>query len=130
LLTAVGRAYLAFCPAEERNRILHRLRDSNKPEDGLARDLKRLDKILAETRARGYGIRDPIFVGGFYGRPPHADGLAAIAVPLLDRTHVHGSINILWISAAFSVEDFAARHLADLRHAAQEIVSSLHSAAK
>jgi IclR family transcriptional regulator, mhp operon transcriptional activator len=130
LLTAVGRAYLAFCPAEERSRILQRLRNSNKPEDRLARDPKRLDKILAETRARGYGIRDPIFVGGFYGRPPHGDGLAAIAVPLLDRTHVHGSINILWISAAFSVEEFAARYLADLQHAALEIISSFQRAAK
>jgi IclR family transcriptional regulator, mhp operon transcriptional activator len=129
LLTAVGRAYLAFCPGEERDRILRRLRNSDKPEDRLAHDPKRLDKILAETRARGYGTRDPIYVGGFYGRPPHGDGLAAIAVPLLDRTRVHGSINILWISAAFSVEDFASRHLADLQAAAHEIVSALQTTA-
>ena len=32
---------------------------SDKPEDQLARDPKRLDRILAETRARGYGTRDP-----------------------------------------------------------------------
>jgi IclR family mhp operon transcriptional activator len=130
LLTAVGRAYLASCPAEERGRILQRLRKSDKPEDRLARDPKRLDKILAETRARGYGTRDPIYVGGFYGRPPHGDGLASIAVPLLDRPRVHGSINILWISAAFAVEDFASRHLADLQAAAHEIVSALQKTAR
>jgi IclR family mhp operon transcriptional activator len=125
LLTGVGRAYLAFCPEQEREGILQRLRNSDKPEDRLARDRRRLDKILAETRARGYGTRDPVFVGGFYGGPPVDDGFAAIAVPLLDRTRVHGSINILWIKAAFTVEDFALRHLADLQAAAREIVGSL-----
>jgi IclR family mhp operon transcriptional activator len=127
LLTAPGRAYLAHCPAEERDRILQRLRNSDKLEDRLARDPKRFDKILAETRARGYAVRDPIYFGGFYGHPAHRDGLAAIAVPLVDRSRVHGSIAILWISAAFTVEDFAARHLADLKAAAHEIVDSLRS---
>jgi IclR family mhp operon transcriptional activator len=130
LLTGMGRAYLAFCPERERNDILQLLRNSDKPEDRLARDPKRLDKILAETRARGYGTRSPIFIGGNYGRPPFDDGLAAIAVPLLDRTRVHGSINILWVKPAFTTEEFADRHLADLQAAAAEIVHSLRSGAK
>jgi NAD(P)-dependent dehydrogenase (short-subunit alcohol dehydrogenase family) len=54
------------------------------------------------------------------------DGLAAIAVPLLDRKRVHASVNILWTRTAFTVEEFAARHLSDLQSAAAEIVSSLH----
>jgi len=125
LLTAVGRAYLAFCPDKERERILQRLRKSNKPADRLAHEPKRLEKILAETRQRGYGTRDPIFTGGFYGSTPIDDGLAGIAVPLLDRTRAHGSINLLWIRTAFTVQEFAARHLADLQGAAAEIVDSL-----
>jgi IclR family mhp operon transcriptional activator len=126
----VGRAYLAFCPEQERNDILQLLRSSDKPKDRLARDPKRLDRILAETRARGYGTRDPIFTGGNFGIPPFDDGLAAIAVPLLDRTRVHGSINILWVKAAFTIEEFANRHLADLQAAAAEIVDSLRAGAK
>jgi IclR family transcriptional regulator, mhp operon transcriptional activator len=125
LLTAVGRAYLAFCPNKEREAILRRLRKTNKPDDRLAHDPKRLDKILAETRQRGYGTRDPIFKGGIYGGTPIDDGLAAIAVPLLDRTSVHGSINLLWIGTAFAVEEFATRHLVDLQAAAAEIVDTL-----
>jgi IclR family mhp operon transcriptional activator len=62
--------------------------------------------------------------------PPFDDGLAAIAVPLLDCTRVHGSINILWIKTAFTIEEFADRHLADLRAAAAEIVRSLRAGAK
>ena len=106
------------------------MRNSDKPDDWLACDSNRLDKILAETRARGYGTRDPVFTGGNYGRLPIDDGLAAIAVPLLDRTRVYGSINILWIRTAFTVEEFADRHLADLQAAAAEIVSSLRSGAR
>jgi IclR family mhp operon transcriptional activator len=124
----VGRAYLAFCPDGEREGILQRLRKSEKPEDQLARDPKRFDRILAETRARGYATRDPSFVGGNYGAPPFDDGLAAIVVPLLDRTHVHGSINILFVKTAFTVDQFAALHLVDLQAAAHEIVRSLQTA--
>jgi len=127
LLSAVGRVYLAFCSDQEREAILKRLRKSDKPEDRLARDPKRLDKILAETHHRGYGTRDSAFGGGAYGNPPVDDGLAVVAVPLLDRTRVHGSVNILWIKTAFTTEQFANRHLADLRAAAAEIVSSLRS---
>jgi IclR family mhp operon transcriptional activator len=126
LLTGVGRAYLAFCPEQERESILQRLRKSEKPDDRLARDPKRLEQIFAEVRERAYATRDPIFRGGHYGQPPFDDGLAAIAVPLLDRKRVHASVNILWTRSAFTVEEFAARHLSDLQSAAAEIVSSLH----
>jgi IclR family transcriptional regulator, mhp operon transcriptional activator len=125
LLTGVGRAYLAFCPEQERQEILGRLRKSDDPADRLARDPKRFDRILADTRARGYGVRDATFTGGNYGATPRDDGLAAIAVPLLDRARVYGSINILWLKNAFTVEEFAASHLADLQAAAGEIVSTL-----
>jgi IclR family transcriptional regulator, mhp operon transcriptional activator len=128
LLSAVGRAYLAYCPDKERQEILYRLRKSEKPVDWLAHEPKRLEKILAETRQRGYGIRDPGFVGGFYGTAPQDDGLAAIALPLLDRNRVHGAINILWVKTAYTIEEFAGRHLADLQSAAEEIVGSLHAA--
>ncbi|MPZ39463.1 MAG: helix-turn-helix domain-containing protein [Rhizobiales bacterium] len=130
LLTGVGRAYLAFCPDKERETILQRLRKSDKPEDRLARDPKRLERIFAETREKGYGTRDRIFVGGTYGSPPLNDGLAAIAVPLLDRGRVHGSINILWIKTAFTIEEFASRHLSDLQMAAREIVMTLRTSKK
>jgi IclR family mhp operon transcriptional activator len=130
LLSGMGRAYLAFCPEQERNDILQLLRNSDKPDDQLARDPKRFDRILAETRARGYGTRDASFTGGHYGGPPFDDGLAAIAVPLLDRARVHGSINILWVKSAFTTDQFADRHLADLQEAAAEIVGSLRSGAR
>jgi IclR family mhp operon transcriptional activator len=127
LLTGVGRAYLAFCPAGERERILERLRRSEKPEDRLAHDPRRLELILAETRARGFGVRDPSFVGGPYGTPPFDDGLAGMAIPLQAGRRLYGSINILWIKTAFTIEEFAAWHLADLQAAGREIVTALRT---
>jgi IclR family mhp operon transcriptional activator len=127
LMTAVGRAYLAWCPEKERERILERLRKSDKPWDRLARDPKRLDKILSDTRRRGYATRDPGFVGATYDNPSYDDGLAAIAVALSDGTRAYGSINMLWIRTVFTVEEFASRYLADLQGAAHEIVTSLQS---
>ena len=57
-------------------------------------------------------------------RAVHA--LAAIAVPILDGRRVHGALNLLWTRQAFTVEEFAARHLADLHAAVDEIVNSLN----
>ena len=125
LLSGVGRAYLAHCPDKEKETILRRLRTSEKPADRLANEPKRFDRILVETRQRGYALRDPAFIGGFYGTAPQDDGLAAIALPLVDGHRVHGAINILWVKTAYTVEDFAGRHLTDLQTAARDIVSSL-----
>src|SRR4029077_11751163 len=130
LMTGHGRAYLASCPAKEREAILRRLRKSKHPQDRLAHDPKSLDKVLSEVRQRGYATRDPSFTGGTYDGPAwFDDGLAAIAVALADRTRAYGSINILWIKTAFSVGQMADKHLADLQEAAREIVSSLRSPA-
>jgi IclR family transcriptional regulator, mhp operon transcriptional activator len=128
LLTGLGRVYLANCPASERERILARLRKTGRPEDRLAHDPKRFEQILAETRARGFGVRDPGFGGGPYGAPPFDDGLAGMAVALRDGKRVYGAVNILWIRTAFTIEQFAAMHLRDLQAAANEIVASVRTA--
>jgi IclR family mhp operon transcriptional activator len=116
-LSAVGRAYLAFCPDKERDRILALLRKSELPEDRLARDPKRLERILTETRGGAYGRQAP-------------DGLAGIAVPLLDRGRVHGVVNIIWAKAARTIDDMVRDHLIDLQNAAAEIVQSLRDQAR
>ena len=125
LWSAVGTAYLAYCPAKERQRVIDLLRKSNRPEDRLAREPARLNATLDEVRARGYGIRNSLHTGGYYGGPPHSDGLFSISVPLRDGSRALGAINMLWLKNAFSIEAFAARHLGELQNAAAEIVSSV-----
>jgi IclR family mhp operon transcriptional activator len=126
LLSAVGRAYLAFCPERERDKILALLRKSDLPENRLARDEKRVRFVLKETQMKGYGTRDPAFGGGAYRRQA-PDGLTGIAVPLLDQKRVHGVINIIWPKAARTLDDMVHDHLADLQKAASEIVISLRT---
>jgi len=129
ILSAVGRVYLAYCPDSEREKILALLRKSELPENRFARDERRVRQILKETCAKGYGTRDPAFGGGAYRRQA-PDGLAGIAVPLLDEKRVHGVINIIWPKAARTVEDMVQDHLGDLRDAAAEIVVSLREQLK
>jgi IclR family transcriptional regulator, mhp operon transcriptional activator len=125
LLSAVGRVYLAHCPEREREQLLRRLRRSDKPEDLLAKDPRELNKILSETRTRGYGVRVPGFIATPQGTVFRDAGLSAIAVPLMDGKRILGSINILWISTAAPVEEFVRHHLSDLQSAAEEIVASV-----
>ncbi|NOJ41011.1 helix-turn-helix domain-containing protein [Bradyrhizobium australiense] len=124
LLSAVGRAYLAYCPESERKKVIALLRKSDRPENWLAKDPARLDAILSETKKRGYGLRDQTFAGGAYGTQS-PDGLAGIAVPLLDRGRVHGVINIIWPKPARTVEEIVTQCLPSLQAAAAEIVNSL-----
>lgn len=130
LMTAVGRAYLAWCPQKEQEATLRILRKSSNPEDWLARDPKKLERIFGEVRHRGYATRDSTYVAGRYGETSADDGAAAIAVALFDGRRVHGAINVRWIRTAFTVEDFTARYLGDLQDAAREIVRSIPRSAR
>jgi len=54
--SAAGRAYLAYCAAPQREALIELLARSPLPEDRLARNRQEVERILAETRAQGYGI--------------------------------------------------------------------------
>ena len=130
LLTGVGRAYLAFCPTTERERISRSYGGQTSQRTCLPVTQLGLRKFSQRQGKRGFGVRDPGFVGGPYGTPPIDDGLAGIAIPLQNGRRVYGSINILWIKTAFTIDQFAARHLEDLRAAAREIVTTLKATSK
>ena len=122
LLSAPGRAYLAWCPERERASILRQL----DAEAGMGRELlnrpAELERVLADTRARGYAIRD-LGWGGDYrrSRQEFDDGLGAIAVPILRRSKVLGCVNIVWIARLFTADQIAKVHAVKLQDAAQKI---------
>jgi IclR family mhp operon transcriptional activator len=91
LNTAVGRAYLAFCPRTERDEIIRQIRNTRRTQE-----LTNLPRILNETRERGYAERDSKFTGSTDRYPFLADRLYAIAVPILAQGQVLGCINLLW----------------------------------
>ena len=54
LTSAAGRAYLAWCPAEQRETLVDILSRSAREEDKLARNPGELARILNEIRSQSY----------------------------------------------------------------------------
>lgn len=122
LRSASGRAYLAYCPARERQAVLRRLREREIPGHELAHDPAAIRQIIEATRRRGYSVRALDF-GGDYARTRDEvdDGRNSIAMPLLADGQVLGCVNLTWRLAIMTVRQIADRHLADLRDAVTEI---------
>ena len=85
VLSAVRRAYLALCPEEEKQSLLICCLDLATTESARFGNWQAQSNSSRETRKRGYGTRDPSLIGGFFGRAPYDDGLAAFALPLRQR---------------------------------------------
>ena len=97
LRSASGRAFLAFCEEPAREAVLQSLRRSDRKGDRLAQSAAYVEQALAETRAQGYGLRDPDFGGDFdEGRSVIDDGRESLAVAIRLPGHVPGTLNITW----------------------------------
>lgn len=120
LWSAMGRAYLAYCPPAEREEIVAALRASGAPEDRLARNANRVERLLAQTRAQGYGMRDAGYGVLDVGARRQ---VSAIAVPVRRGEAVIACVNCVWLIDALSERQVAQRHLDALLDAAKEIGS-------
>jgi IclR family transcriptional regulator, mhp operon transcriptional activator len=97
LRSASGRAFVSFCEAPVREAILETLRRSDRKGNHLARSSDYVEHLLAETRAQGFGLRDPDFGGHFdEGRAVTDDGRESLGVPIRLGHHVAGTLNITW----------------------------------
>lgn len=126
LWSAMGRAYLAWCPDAEREEILEGLRASKAPEDRAAADRGAIARLLADTRRRGYAVRDPRYGVLDIGSPRR---VSAIAVPACGDARVLACINCVWLPDVQSELDVVARYLKPLQRTAAEIASRLGAAA-
>jgi IclR family mhp operon transcriptional activator len=103
LRTSAGRAYLAFCSTAEREIIVKHIARIDDPDDApfLQRDY--LDRMLKETRTRGFALR----AEGEYNAKT-----SSIAVPVMKSSDVLGCISIIWIRTALdpaeAIDQFAA----------------------
>lgn len=109
LRTSAGRAYLAACPARERDLIIGHLRRIDEADDRPFLDQGRLDQMIAETAARGYAIRSE----GEYNPKT-----ASIAVPIVRDEVVFGCISIIWIRSALGIEEAVAQFVSPMREVA------------
>ena len=122
LKSAMGRAYLAFCPREECERLLERLRRSAHPDDRLAALPAVVERILQDTRRRGYGVREP---GYWAEADDYGAEVSSIAVPVMAGITVIACISLLWVTGTKTVEEFAAANLAPLKRAATKLAQCL-----
>jgi IclR family transcriptional regulator, mhp operon transcriptional activator len=112
LRTAAGRAYLAFCRANERRTILDMLDHSPWPEDRY--DERRLPALLRAIRANGYALQDREI-------NPKTSG---ISVPIRGE-RLLGCVSMVWIASALTIEEAQQQFLAPLRSLASRIASQV-----
>lgn len=91
LRTSAGRAYLSFCPDQERELILEHIRRLDVAEDRPFLAEAWLDRMIAQTRARGIAVRD----GGEFRVQT-----ASIAVPIRLDGELLGCVSLIWIRSA------------------------------
>jgi IclR family mhp operon transcriptional activator len=112
LTTAVGRAQLAYCPSVERESLLEILRRSTAEVDKLAHNRPELDKILEETRARGYASAV---------HPRRVSDEITMAVPVLIEDRVLAAVVIRFAEKAVPFKIAVERFVPKLRETAQKI---------
>jgi IclR family transcriptional regulator, mhp operon transcriptional activator len=120
LLTSMGRAYLAFCDEERQARIVVKLAETPGADTELARHPRRLKRLLAETRQRGYALMD-----GDYSREVFDGKVWALGVPVRNERQVFASINIMMLRSAVSVDEAVKQFLKPLQQTAAEIAEAL-----
>lgn len=126
LRSASGRAFIAFCEAPLREAILETLRRSDRPGNRMARSADYVAQLLAETRAQGFGLRDPDFGGNFdEGRAVADDGRESLGVPIRLGHHVLGTLNITWTRRVLSRTRAIALLVPPAMRAAQDITRRL-----
>jgi IclR family transcriptional regulator, mhp operon transcriptional activator len=117
LSTAAGRAYLAFCPKEEREALLEGL--LKKPEAlplGLDSP-KAIVRMLDKVRSQGYGVN----VGEWIDE----QHVAAIAAPIFHRDKVAACLNIIMLKKAVTLETAIESYLPALKDAVAKIEAYL-----
>jgi IclR family mhp operon transcriptional activator len=118
--TAMGRAHLAFCSDDERERHLRRLRADPLREFGEADEL-RLRAILQQVRHDGYAMRDP-------KTQPYRT--TTLAMPIREGEVVHALISISFFTTALAKCEIAEKVIAPLRATTrmiEEAVAAMHA---
>lgn len=115
LTTSTGRAYLAFCPQQQREAILEILARSDREADKLARNRADVQKLLNEVRAQGYATAV---------RARRVSDEVTMAVPIMIEDRVLAAINVRFASTAVPMKLAVERFLPKLRETAQRIRQS------
>src|ERR1700761_4974406 len=114
LASAAGRAYLAFCPAQQRDALLEMLARSSLPEDRLARNRIEVERLLAETRGQGYGMSH---------RARRVSEETSLAIPVRAKDRVLATLTVRYAATAVPLRTAVDQFLPKMREVAQKIES-------
>lgn len=121
LLTAMGRAYFAFCPDRERQALGHMLRAGDDPEEAMvAWSPRALAALVGRTREAGYGWNNREW--------SKEARFSAIALLIRNDKHVLGCLNLVFTARAMTVAEAVAKHLPALRRATDRISTEIAKA--
>lgn len=112
----LGRAYLAFCPAAERNILLQILSSSKDPEDRPARRPAALLRSLQSVRRQGFAERDPAV---------EPKSSCTLAVPVMDGDRVLATLGLTYFASAMTRTRAVELYVPHLRAAAENITRSI-----
>ena len=113
--TALGQAYLAFCSAEERRRLIRGLLpDPELGQFGL-RDAHAIEEHLAAIRRRGYAVT----------LPARSLKMIGIAIPVRQGRQILAGLMMRFPTSVMTPEEAAARYIEPLYATARAIVKAL-----
>ena len=114
LPTAIGRAYLAFCPDDERQTVLSLLRSSSRVLDRPARNVRSLNELLGSVAKAGYAGTDIV----------PGDPATGLAVPIRFGERVLGTLALRYLRNAISEKEVMRRYLCPLQTTASSIADA------
>lgn len=118
LTRAMGRAYLAFCPAAECEYILGALALSNHPEDQAARCPDDVLETIARVRRCGFAERSPAV------EPKSSN---TFGVPIMSDGNVLATIGLSYFTSSMPRAKAVASYVPPLMDLAKKIESSVHA---
>lgn len=113
---ALGRAYLAWCPEEERRILLRMLAASRDPEDNPPNLERVVRTMVAIALRQGYALRDPKV-------EPRSSN--TVAVPIMLGQSVAGTIGLSFFRSAVSQQALVEALVPALQQASREITATM-----
>jgi IclR family mhp operon transcriptional activator len=112
LTSAAGRAYLAYCTAQQRETLLEILARSSLPEDRLVRSRVEVERILNETRAQGFGMAQ---------RARRVSEETSLAIPVRADDRILATISVRYAATAVPLRTAVEQFLPKMRDVVAKI---------
>lgn len=112
MTSAPGRAYLAYCTAQQRETLLDLLARSSLPEDRIVRSRAEVERILNETRTQGFGMAQ---------RARRVSEETSIAIPVRAKERVLATVSVRFAATAVPLRTAIDQFVPKMRDAVAKI---------